>query len=55
MTGAEIILTGAVIIGPILAVGGRAVYGELSYSARTTDVHISYSDANARGNCEGVR
>ena len=57
MTGAEIILTVAVILGPTLAVVVSLFMESRRNSARISerDVHLSYSDANARGNFEGVR
>ena len=54
MTAVEISMTLAVVIGPIAAVLITRDPGEASCSARTTDGHLSYFDANTNGKCEVV-
>ena len=54
MTGAEIILTVAVILGPTLAVGVSLFMERRRNQREPTDGHLSYSDENANGNFEAI-
>ena len=54
MTVAEIVMSVAVVIGPLAAVVIAWVLGEASCSARTTDGHLSYFDANTNTKCKVV-